>query len=73
MGDDVEEQEGEVAAKAIAEALAILRKHFDQAQILASREDSEFVTHWTNGFGNVFARIGLAHQWIEGKLDSEEE
>ncbi len=48
----------------LEEHLAILTEHFDVVQIMASSCDKEGTTTLMRGAGNHWARIGLAHEFI---------
>lgn len=55
----------EAAAAAIRRATHELGEHFEAVQILATRQDGEGTQRCFCGSGNFYARIGMAHEFIE--------
>ncbi len=45
--------------------LEALGEHFDAVQIMCTTYDSEGTSVFTRGLGNHYARVGMAHYFLE--------
>ena len=63
------EQRADVAAKAIA----LLSEHFDAGQILLTFQEDGYTRRCVMGFGNFYARIGMAREFIEDDRAHEQD
>lgn len=55
----------EQLSKIVEDAASALGEHFEAVQILVSNSDSEGTGGVSRGVGNFYARLGMAHEFIE--------
>lgn len=61
----------EASAQAIDKALELMREHFDAVQILATFQENGSTDTGYVGFGNWYARQGMAHEFINKDIAQE--
>lgn len=54
-----------ISADIVAKCLHELGEHFESVQILATRTESGWTQRCFSGTGNFYARLGMAHEFID--------
>lgn len=65
LNDIINKSVDELDREMVGKALLLLSKSFDAVQILTTRQTGKITVYNFDGFGNMFARQGMAEHWLE--------
>lgn len=62
-----EQNENNALSELLKSRLGDLTHYFDTVQIIATKYDKEtdLTTRFSNGFGNIYARVGAVEFWLK--------